>query len=186
MIVECHRNLSLSKLKLNTLKLSLMSWANSIVRFLFIQWTVVSTCANDFITARKRSCGKVMFFRPVCQSFCSRGLLGISSSRSRGGYGSGGVPLGPRCIHPLVTHPGQHPLVTSPRHTLPWTHPTTHIQDTHIPGHPRTHTPQKAGGMHPTGMFSYLVCYSTVKFVNSFVFYCPNCDFCCVNLTNED
>ena len=152
------------------------------MKFLFIQWTVVSTCANDFITARKGSCGKVMF-------------LDVSVSHSVQGEGWGclalgqGVAMGQGCASGSkgYTPPGHTPWSTPPGHTPRHTHPQTHTpldtpHHTHL-GH--TH-PQQAGGMHPTGMLSYLVCYFTVKFVNSFVFYCPNCDFCYVNLTNED
>ena len=109
------------------------------MKFLFTQWTVVSTCANDFITARKRSCGKVMF-------------LDVSVSHSVQGEGWGclalgqGVAMGQGCASGSkgYTPPGHTPWSTPPGHT-PDTPP-----DTHTPGHTqphtsRTHTPPTSG-----------------------------------------
>ena len=173
MIVECHTNLSLSKLKLNTLKLSLMSCHEVFIHS-------VDSCINLrkwFYYRPQTKLWEGNVFRRVCQSFCSRGGLGMSCSGSRGSYGSG-VCLWVQGVytpwsHTLVNTSWLHPQ----KHTPPDTPHHTHLGHTH---------PQQAGGMHPTGMLSYLVCYFTVKFVNSFVFYCPNCDFCYVNITNED
>ena len=77
-------------------------------------------------TDRKRSCGKVMFFTPACQSFCSQGRC---------------LPLvRGRCLsHPHT--PGQTPL-TLGRH-LPIRHPPArHPLARHPPvRHPQADTP---------------------------------------------
>ena len=76
--------------------------------------------SQSLITARKRSCGKVMFY--TCLSFCSQGVVWLWVCASRSG---------------CVCHHG-YPLDTTPGTSL-----DTHLLDTHRPGHTHhldTHT----------------------------------------------
>ena len=82
--------------------------------------------SQSLITARKRSCGKVIC--DTCLSFCSQGVVWLWVS----------VLLGQGVCVPLVT-PWTHPLETPPGPPL-----DTDPLDTHRPGHThhlKTHTP---------------------------------------------
>ena len=98
------------------------------------------------VTARKRSCGKVMFYNRVS-------VIPFTGGE---GSGSGSVPVGPGGVHPPGhTHtPCAHPLFTHPPGHTPSGHTP---QDLHPPGLvPHLHYGQQVGSIHPTGMLSCL------------------------------
>ena len=112
--------------------------------------------STDFIfTARKQSCGKVMFLHLSVSHSVHRGVYS-SIQRARGVYPSmqwagGCTPIGRHSIalgrHPPGRHaPGQTPpLGRHPPQTPPGKHP--------LGRHP-FETATEAGGKHPTGMHS--------------------------------
>ena len=156
------------KAKIEYFEIVINVMANSIVKFLFIQWTVVSTCANHFITARKRSCGKVMFLDlSVSVLLWIKGWLWVWGCAS----GSKGY-----------TPPGQKPQSTPSSHTPLDTHTPVHIPQTHTPldtpiTHPlethRTHAPSTSG--------RYASCWNAFLF--GLLFYCSICEFFCFLLS---
>ena len=107
-----------------------------------LYWPQMSVKETGIFTARKRSCGRVMFLHLSVSLSVHGGCLAL---------GLGCVVMGPEGV-PLglgVYTPWSHtPLVTPLwSHTPPGLRPRTQT-----PTH--THYGQKAGGTHPTGMLS--------------------------------
>ena len=102
------------------------------------------------ITARKRSCGKVMFLHLSVSRFCSQGMS-VSYSVHRG-WGVSQHAMGQLQVPPWRTFPCPLPGADPPWQTIPpspgQTLPIWGIYCVYILAQKRSN----AGGMHPTGM----------------------------------